>query len=250
MNIEAFPRFYDKEKMIAVGSFGKSVGLKGGMKVFLLSDFEEILTKGARFYIELNKIIESAILQSLKFSNDFKIKLQNKEFYNLDVDSKNVDFIDKDSICRNSIDTDFTHADSIQADSKSSKNHNILEKMLYLPISVKSFNRSNNTIILNEFSSKNDSESLRNVTFFSTMDDTRKNCKLGKNEFFYFDIIGLDVVENGKILGQVQNIEQIANTHYFVLGKDFLIPYIDRYVLSIDVEKKQILTRDAAFLKM
>ncbi|MWV61554.1 16S rRNA processing protein RimM [Helicobacter saguini] len=243
MNIEAFPRFYDKEKMIAVGSFGKSVGLKGGMKVFLLSDFEEILTKGARFYIELNEIIESAILQSLKFSNDFKIKLQNKEFYNLD--SKNLDSKNEDSTNVDSI-----HADSIHADSKSSKNHNILEKILYLPISVKSFNESNNTIILNEFSSKNDSESLRNVTFFSTMEDTRKNCKLGKNEFFYFDIIGLDVVENGKILGQVQYIEQIANTHYFVLGKDFLIPYIDRYVLSIDVEKKQIQTRDAAFLKM
>lgn len=228
MNIDTLPRFYNKNEMIAVGSFGKTIGLKGGVKIFLLSDFEEILTKETRFYIELNQNIESGILQSLEFSNDFKIKLQNKEFEYLR----------------------FENSQNLHLDSKSSKNHNILEKILYLPISVKSYNPSNNSIILNEFSSKNDSEMLRNATFFSTIDDTRKYCKLRKDEFFYFDIIGLDVVENGEILGRILEIQEIANTHYFVLEENFLIPYIDRYVLSVDIANGRILTRDAKFLKL
>lgn len=217
MNIEVFnPRLFNKNEMVAVGRFGKSVGLNGTMKVHLLSDFKDILTSDINFYLALDNDLESIILNNPYYPNEFKIKLQNKEFKNF----------------------------------SSIKYNNFLEQLLYLPISIKSFNNSKHTIILNEFSSKNDSQKLVNLEFFSTIEDTRKYCKLEKDEFFYFDIIGLNVVENDEILGVVKEIQEIGNTHYFILEKNFLIPYIDRYILEIDVANKKILTCDAKYLKM
>ncbi|MDR1460674.1 MAG: ribosome maturation factor RimM [Campylobacteraceae bacterium] len=97
---------------------------------------------------------------------------------------------------------------------------------------------------------------LTNKILKTTKEATRDSCKLGKDEFFWFDIIGCKVVENAQVLGMVGDIERIGSQDYlhvktdeqFVkdgLQKDFLIPYIDRFVLHVDIGVKEIITQDA-----
>lgn len=193
------PIFLNKSEMVAVGRLGKSVGLNGALRLFLLSDFSDVVKNGACFYLEINEYLESILKKQQNIES--KSKLQDS-------------------------------------------------KKPYIKITIQSYNTHNNTIRLKEFNNRDSSDMLRNLRFFSTIDETRQSCILKKDEFFYFDIIGLNVIENNEILGVVKDITQIANTYYFVLEKNFLIPYIDRYVLDIDVDKKQILTQDAKYLKL
>ncbi|MDR2080796.1 MAG: ribosome maturation factor RimM [Campylobacteraceae bacterium] len=107
----------------------------------------------------------------------------------------------------------------------------------------------------------NDKESaskLTNKILKNTKDDIKKSCKLEKGEFFWFDIIGCKVVEEGEILGIVDDIERINTQDYlhvktdekFVKNgaqKSFLIPYIDRFIISADIASKEIVTRYTAY---
>lgn len=199
----SFVYLLDSE-LVSVGSLGKSVGLRGGIRVFLLTDFPEIMCKNVTFYI---KYIDVKPLIS----------------YLLDTS------LSKDSIC---IDC----------------NTDIFDPQCYIPLTLNAYNPHTKVLYWNQITSKNQSDFLRNVIFYSSISDTRKFCKLQENEFFYFDIIGMSVVENGEILGIVRDIQEIAHTYYFVLDADFLIPYIDRYVVKIDIHTKQIFTKDAQYL--
>lgn len=172
------------EELVAIATLGKPVGLKGGLRIFLITDFEEVLTRGATFYMK-----ESCFLESKNDSD------------------------------------------------------------LMREVSLATYNPQTKVIRLEEVTNREDAGRLRNSTIYSTIAKTRETCPLQAGEFFYFDIIGMEVVEDGRVLGRVKQIDHIANLHYFVLEKDFLIPYIDRYVLSIDLEARRILTRDASLLR-
>ena len=93
---------------------------------------------------------------------------------------------------------------------------------------------------------------LTNAKLFTTHEATRARCKLAKDEFFWFDLPGLNVFEGEKLLGSVQEIERIGAQDYLSIKTDsalvekgaadnFLIPYIDRFVLKVDLEMKKIL---------
>ncbi len=124
------------------------------------------------------------------------------------------------------------------------------QKSYYFPITIRLFNKLKGTMRIHEVKSREDLNCLKNLIFYSTIEDTRKICNLDNNEFFYFDIIGMEVIENDICIGIVQDIQEIANTHYLVLDKNFLIPYIDRYVIKVCVDKRHILTQDAIYLNM
>ena len=93
---------------------------------------------------------------------------------------------------------------------------------------------------------------LTNQELYSTFEQTKEFCKLGKNEFFWFDLISCDIYENGLKLGKVKEIQRYPLNDYLEvttdvvltdkgLPKTFLIPHIfDKYVLNIDIEKKVI----------
>ena len=209
--------YFADSDMVLVGTFGKSVGLHGALRVFFETDFKETLQNGTRFYIRFE---------------DFARAFRGVDGFKGFLDSINA-----------SLDLE---------DLKDLSNLKDLEtkKRAFLPITLKSYKPHNDTIKWYEFSTRDMSEALRNIAFYSTIEDTRRDCKLNDGEFFYFDIIGMEVEEDGETLGVIKDIMQIANTYYFMLEKDFLIPYIDRYVLKIDVSNKKIYTKDAKYLKM
>ena len=98
---------------------------------------------------------------------------------------------------------------------------------------------------------------LTNRLLFATLEDTRKYCKLKKNEIFYFDAIGCEIWEEHEVLGVVRDIQRIAQTDYLIvevlqhknpvikLPKSFMIPYIQHYILDFDLANKKIYTQGA-----
>lgn len=124
---------------------------------------------------------------------------------------------------------------------------------------VKSFNSANSSILFYDFEDVNLAKTLTNRTIYTTKEITRKTCKLKKDEFFYFDILGCQVCENEQILGVVEDIQDGGANNLFYLKTDqtlvkkgladnFYIPYIDAYVEKIDIQNKIIYTRNALLI--
>ena len=95
-----------------------------------------------------------------------------------------------------------------------------------------------------------------NVKLFTTYDETRDTIHLDEGEYFWFDIIGCEVYEKRELLGKIVEIERLGLDDYLSiktaehlveqgLSKQFLVPYIDRYLVATDVAEKRIELRDA-----
>jgi 16S rRNA processing protein RimM len=96
-----------------------------------------------------------------------------------------------------------------------------------------------------------DAKKFTNANLYSTYEDTKKNCHLDEGQFFWFDIVGCTVVEDGKLLGIVEEVERISISDYLSvktadnlvqsgLSKSFLIPYHKPFIVNTDIDKKII----------
>ena len=74
----------------------------------------------------------------------------------------------------------------------------------------------------------------------------READELDENEFYYDDIIGLEVYTTDDIyLGKVREITSLPSNDVWAIqrpnkGKDILIPYIEDIVLEIDLDNNQV----------
>lgn len=99
-----------------------------------------------------------------------------------------------------------------------------------------------------QIDSKEATRQITNLILYTTQEQSKKQCKLKENEFFWFDIVGSAIVENGEILGWVNEIERFCEQDYLSvktafalvaqnLPKSFLIPYNARYILEVESKK-------------
>ena len=97
---------------------------------------------------------------------------------------------------------------------------------------------------------------LINTKIYASLEETKERCRLKEGEYFWFDIEGCSVFESGERLGQVTEVQRMADVNYLFIETDsklveegftksFLIPYIERYVVKADIEAKSIATVDA-----
>ena len=67
---------------------------------------------------------------------------------------------------------------------------------------------------------------------------------LEDGEFYYHEIIGLDVYENDQVIGQIKEILQPGANDVWVVKrkgkKDLLLPYIPPVVLNIDIPNNRV----------
>ncbi|GAB6074135.1 ribosome maturation factor RimM [Nautilia lithotrophica] len=95
-----------------------------------------------------------------------------------------------------------------------------------------------------------DAKKLTNRMLYTTKEQTKEDIKLKENEYFWFDIIGCEVYEEGELLGRVKEIERANEADYLVINtnpeliekkypKRFLIDF-KRHVKDVDVENKKI----------
>jgi len=97
---------------------------------------------------------------------------------------------------------------------------------------------------------------LTNTKLYATKEQTKENCNLNEGEHFWFEVIGCRVKQDDEILGIVEDIQRMADIDYLSiktddalvkagLTKNFLLPYIDRYIIKTDTEEKVVYTKDA-----
>jgi len=104
---------------------------------------------------------------------------------------------------------------------------------------------------VNGITNLDDAKKFTNAKLFTTQEETRKNCKLEAGEYFFFDLEDCDVYEDGKLLGRVREVERLAITNYLSivtdeslvengLSKSFLVPFVEPFKVSVDIDKKVI----------
>jgi 16S rRNA processing protein RimM len=102
-----------------------------------------------------------------------------------------------------------------------------------------------------------DAKKLTNQLLYTSLKETREKCGLEKGQYFWFDLIGCTIVEEGKVLGALKDIHRYPITDYFEVetesglvqegfAKTFLIPYDENYIKDVDLQKKSI-TASGAF---
>ena len=106
------------------------------------------------------------------------------------------------------------------------------------------------------YESIDSAKKLTNTKLFADEKQTKENCDLGEGQHFWFDIIGCVVKQDDEVLGVIEDIQRMGDTDYMAiktadslveagLSKTFLLPYIDRFVISADTEAKEVYTKDA-----
>lgn len=108
--------------------------------------------------------------------------------------------------------------------------------------------RNAQSVLFEGFESLECAKTLVNLELFQSVEKSRASCKLGDDEFFYFDIIGLKVFENGLLLGVVKDILPAGNDLLLIksdeslvkkgFASEFYLPYVDFYVKSVELGAK------------
>jgi len=122
-------------------------------------------------------------------------------------------------------------------------------------LTIEKFDKSKGIVKFLGITTREDASKLTNQKILSTIEESRENCNLKDDEYFWFDIIGCKVIEDEKTLGIVTDIQRLTTNDYLDVktsdefkdyAKNFLIPYIkDVYIDKVDLENKIIYTKDA-----
>lgn len=124
-------------------------------------------------------------------------------------------------------------------------------------LEVFSYNQTRGLISFVGYQDRELASKLVNTFLLTTYENSVDECALKEGEFFWFDLIDARVIdEDGTFLGKVDEIERIAATDYLVIktddalvkkgmAKSFYLPYIERYIITFDKMKKEVLSKDA-----
>lgn len=123
-------------------------------------------------------------------------------------------------------------------------------------LTLEYYHTKNSVAKFAQVDSKESAKQIANLTLYMTKTQSKEHCRLKENEFFWFDIIGSQIMEKGENLGFVSEIERFCEQDFLLVKTDdalltqkfpksFLIPYTARYILEVDStqEPKIIQTR-------
>jgi len=123
-------------------------------------------------------------------------------------------------------------------------------------LTIESYNPKNNTIKFLTINTIDEARKLTNRQLFVSQEDTRNMCNLDKKQFFWFDLIGCAIIENGELLGTIKDIERMPNSDYLQIettqelqnnnfSNKFLLPYLDNYIINVEILNKEIFVKNA-----
>ena len=105
-------------------------------------------------------------------------------------------------------------------------------------LKIESINLTSKTVKFFEINSIEEAQRYINTQLLTTQEDTIKNCKLEKKQFFWFDIEQCNIYEEGKFLGKIKEIHRYPIDDYLEIetsaelfeqnkeySKSFMIPY-------------------------
>ena len=126
-----------------------------------------------------------------------------------------------------------------------------------ITLTIDTFNSTSKTVKFKELNTIEEAQRVINQQLFTTREDTKQNCILNDNQFFWFDLVGCKIIENGLYLGDITEVQRFPQCDYFEiqtsknlvetenLSKVFLLPYNDNYIINVDIQNKEINVKDA-----
>ncbi len=116
-----------------------------------------------------------------------------------------------------------------------------------LPITFDSVNLARGLVRVSGVDRPEQCAKYTNTELYTTYERTRETCVLGENQYFWFDIIGLKVIDDGEELGKVLEIERIGAVDYLLIKekKEFLLPYHPPFVVDVNINEGTIYTSGA-----
>lgn len=124
-------------------------------------------------------------------------------------------------------------------------------------LKVVEYNSKRDIVLFENYEDIDLAKKLINQELFASPEQTRENCDLKDNEFFWFDLIGCTVHENDLKLGLVKDIHRYPISDYLEIKTDeslvskdlpetFLLPHIfDTYIINVNIKDKEINVKDA-----
>lgn len=123
-------------------------------------------------------------------------------------------------------------------------------------LTIADINFTRGIIRFTGYESIDSAKKLTNTKLYANEKQTKETCDLEEGQHFWFDVIGCVVKQDDEVLGVIEDIQRMADTDYLSiktddvlveagLSKNFLVPYIDRYVIKTDTEEKIVYTQDA-----
>ncbi len=125
-----------------------------------------------------------------------------------------------------------------------------------IELKVQEYNTSRELIKFENYDDVDTAKKLTNQELYASEEETKKNCQLEEDQYFWFDIIGCEIKEDGKLLGKIKEVHRYPLDDYFEietnenlikegLAKVFLIPYVvETYIINVDIDNKVIETKD------
>jgi len=118
-------------------------------------------------------------------------------------------------------------------------------------ITLSDVNHERGLVKIKGYTTPEDARKFTNAKLYTTYEETRKNCHLEDGEYFWFDIEGCDIYEDGKLLGNISEIDRLLDNNYLKIktdkelvsegySKSFLLPYNDNYISATNVKDKKI----------
>lgn len=119
-------------------------------------------------------------------------------------------------------------------------------------LTIKSFNEKNDSIQFEEIESLEDAKKLTNRHLFVSIEQTKEQCNLEENQYFWFDLMDCELYENDEKLGKIVDIQRLPLADYLLIettqeliekeySKQFLIPYQETYIKEVFLEEKKVL---------
>ena len=124
-------------------------------------------------------------------------------------------------------------------------------------LTIETINLKNNTVKFVGIDDIDIAKKYVNSELFTNQEETIKNCKLEKNQYFWFDLIDCKIIEDGKLLGIVKDIHRYPTDDYFEITtnsellnddfkvKTFLLPYNKSYIIDVNLLEKKIIVKGA-----
>lgn len=125
-----------------------------------------------------------------------------------------------------------------------------------IELKVQEYNTSRELIKFENYDSVDIAKKLTNQQLFASQEETKQNCQLEEDQYFWFDVINCKIIEEGKLLGKIIEIHRYPLDDYFEVQTDeslvkeglpnvFLVPYVmDKYIKNVDIENKTIETNN------
>lgn len=83
-------------------------------------------------------------------------------------------------------------------------------------------------------------EHLKGSLVYINKDDL----KLDKNTYLSIDLIGFNVIINDKLIGAITDVLDTPANEVLILDNGVMIPYVDAFIKSVDISKKEVVVND------